>query len=107
MSRYPPVNLDIVSSLKDMVEVADDLGGEVLSCCWFRGKKGATYGEELGVRPAHKTAIPSEPERSLKGELEEEEESLLDQQMAVSLWGYVHWDEQSTDGEESEEELEV
>ena len=38
MSRYPPdVNLDIASSLKDMAEAADDLGGEVLSCRWFGG----------------------------------------------------------------------
>lgn len=35
MSWYPPdVNLDVVSILEDIVEAADDLGGEVLSRCW-------------------------------------------------------------------------
>ena len=38
MSWYPPnVDLDVVSTLEDVVEVADDLGGEVLSCCWSGG----------------------------------------------------------------------
>ena len=38
VSWYPPnVDLDVVSTLEDVVEVSDDLGGEVLSCCWFRG----------------------------------------------------------------------
>ena len=34
MSWHPPdVDLDVVSILEDMVEVADDLGCEALSCC--------------------------------------------------------------------------
>ena len=34
ISWYPPeVDLDVVSILKGMLEVSDDLGGEVLSCC--------------------------------------------------------------------------
>ena len=45
------------------------------------------------------TATPPEPE--------EEEESLLHWQTAASLRGDVHWDEQSPDGEESEEGLGV
>ena len=35
MSWYPPnVDLDVVSTLEDVVEVSDDLGGEVF-CCWL------------------------------------------------------------------------
>ena len=45
------------------------------------------------------------PRHSL--ELEEEEESLLHPQTAAATAGAeVHWDEESTDGEEPEEELE-
>ena len=48
---------------------------------------------------ASKTATPPEPECSLKEELEEEEHW----QVTASLREDVHWVEQSTDGEESEE----
>ena len=38
MSWYlPNVDLDAVPILEDMAEVADDLDGEVLSCCWSGG----------------------------------------------------------------------
>ena len=38
VSWYPPnVDLDVVSTLEDVVEVSNDLGGEVLSWCWSRG----------------------------------------------------------------------
>ena len=38
VSWYPPnVDLDVVSILEDVVEVANDLGGEALSCCWSGG----------------------------------------------------------------------
>ena len=34
MSWYPPdVDLDVISTLEDMVKAPDNLGGEVLSCC--------------------------------------------------------------------------
>ena len=66
-----------------------------------------TLGEELGPdpQPASDTAAPPEAGYSLKEELEEEEEFLLHPRTAARA--EVHWDEASTDGEESEGELEV
>ena len=63
-----------------------------------RAEKAVTYGEELGPAPspASETAVGYH----LEEELEEEEESL-------TARAEVHWDEASTDGEESEEELEM
>lgn len=57
--------------------------------------------------PASKTTTPPDPGYSLKEELEGGEESFLHCQTASGLRADVHWDEQSTDGKESEEELEM
>ena len=38
VTRHPlDVGLDISSGLKDVLEVAGNMGGGVLSCCWFWG----------------------------------------------------------------------